>query len=51
MIRLLEDQALRNKIILQAEKKVRRRFDNRRLVKELAGVYNQYVFHRSGQLK
>jgi len=44
MLRLLQDENLRNRIIVAAREKVTNCFDNRRLIQDLAEVLNRYVF-------
>jgi glycosyltransferase involved in cell wall biosynthesis len=47
ILRLLEDESLRNRIIAAARKKVASCFNNRILIQELADVLNKYVFYKS----
>jgi glycosyltransferase involved in cell wall biosynthesis len=47
ILRLLEDESLRNRIIAAARKKVTSCFDNRILIQELAEILNKYVFYKS----
>ncbi|CAB1075704.1 Glycosyl transferase, group 1 family protein [Olavius algarvensis Delta 1 endosymbiont] len=41
MLRLLTDEALRNRCIAAGKQKVGQIFDNRQLIRELAGIYHQ----------
>jgi glycosyltransferase involved in cell wall biosynthesis len=41
MLRLLTDGELRNRIIAAGKQRVVRKFDNRQLIQELAGVYRE----------
>jgi len=44
MLRLLQDENLRNRIIVRAREIVTNCFDNRRLIQDLAEVLNKYAF-------
>ncbi|MFO8085816.1 MAG: glycosyltransferase family 4 protein [Desulfobacterales bacterium] len=46
MIRLLHNQSLRDRIVDNARKKVKKYFDNHQLINDLAGVYNRYIFNK-----
>jgi glycosyltransferase involved in cell wall biosynthesis len=43
MLRLLTDQDLRNRVIPAARRRIRRKFDNKVLIKKLAEIYSREI--------